>query len=346
MVTTPELIAIRRGQIRQLIEAGQTTSQIAQTLNQRRTVIVSDIRALGLTPAKAPNRPRNQARNDALAIQITALAEQRHNRSRMAKELGISYPFLLKLMDHYGITIAERIPEHGTHREYRAHGCRCAPCTAANAAATAEARAARKARLSPDSPIHGTVTGYSNHLCRCEPCTTAGVAFYADYRATPPTRTRRAWSPEEDTSILDYTRTAKEHAAALGRPVASVTSRRTHLKNAGILQEAAAEKRAAESTARKEAHARRMKAEAEAAAQQLAAATAAVQSRRGAVEALVMRGLTRQGIMATLEIDYETLRGDLEALNITPVTSLRQSPQRPSHALRPVRAGRLAVVGG
>jgi len=344
MVTTPELIAIRRGQIRQLIEAGQTTSQIAQTLNARRTIVVSDIKAMGLTPAKAPNRPRNQERNDALAIQIRALAEQRYNRSRMAKELGISDPFLRKLMDIYGITIPERLPEHGTLREYRHHKCRCSPCSAANAAAAAKGRAERKARLSPDSPIHGTATGYNNHLCRCVPCTTAGVTYYADYRATPPTRTRRNWTPEEDATILDYTRTAKEHAVALGRPVASVTSRRTHLLNADRRLEIAPTKRATAASAVKESNTLRRRAEA-AAAKELAAAAAALESRRGAVEALVLQGLTRQGIMATLEIDYETLRSDLDALKITPNVA-RQAPQHhAAHAVRPARAGRLMLVG-
>lgn len=342
MVTTPELIAIRRGQIRQLIEAGNTTPQIAQKLNERRTIIVSDIRALGLTPAKALKGPRNQERKDTLAAQVRDLAGAGTKRNRIAKDLSISEAFLRKIMAEYDIPLPVRAPEHGTLREYRTYKCRCQPCTAANTAAIAKARAARKARLSPDSPIHGTVSGYSNHLCRCAPCTAAGVEFYANYRATPAERTRRNWTPEEDAAILDYTQTAKAHAEALGRPVASITSRRTYLLRNGAVRRydtanraeaAAAQVRAAAVARRKETRSQRRAAEAElhreeaAAAERLALETILTESRRGAVAALARQGMSRANIMATLDLDYETLRNDLEVLQI-PVVAVSRSTQR------------------
>lgn len=371
MVTTPESIAIRRGQIRLLIEAGQTTSQIAQNLNERRSIVVSDIRALGLTPAKGTTGPRNKARNDTLAAQIRELAEKGTKRSHIASELGISYDFLTKLMGEYNIPKPARIPEHGTIKEYRTHRCRCVPCTAANTAAIAAARAARKARLSPDSPVHGTVSGYNNHLCRCVPCSTAGAQFYADYRATPPQRTRRSWTAEEDAAILDYTYTAKEHSERLNRPVPSVQSRRTLLLQNGAerrvgvnerisAEEAKSRRAAAAKNRRAEAVRNRRAAEAllraaeadlkreEAAlAEKLALEAILIESRRGAVKALALQGMSRTNIMATLEIDYETLRGDLEVLQLPAV------PRRVPHgtsggrglAGAAPRTGRSVLVG-
>lgn len=338
MVTTPELIAIRRGQIRQLIVAGLTAPEIARQLNERRTIVASDIKAIGITPAKVTRKPRDQARNDALAIQIRELGAQGIRRSTIAKTLAISDEFLRKLMADYGIPIPVRAPEHGTLKEYRTYSCRCSPCTAANTAEIARARAARKARLSPDSPVHGTASGYNNHLCRCYPCTTAAAQFYADYRTTPPERIKRSWTFEEDNAILDYTYTVKEHAARLNRTAPSINSRRALLLKKGAVarkperittetveakqaRAAAAEKKRSEAAARTRAAEAELKRIEVAAVMEQARAAILTAGRRDSVRALVLQGMSRADIMATMQIDYETLRADLEHLNLS-------SPQR------------------
>lgn len=315
MVTTPtQLIAIRRGKIQQLVEAGYTTPQIRQELNERTDIIVSDLRALKLQAAKVRPESRHAARNDTLESQIRPLAAQGVKRSAIAKELGISYTLLCTLMTERGIPKPARTPEHGTLREYRNRDCRCAPCTAANTAEIARARQARKARLSPDSSAHGTVSGYNNHLCRCLPCTEAASAFNIAYRDAPAVRTRRKWTPEEDQAILDYRHTAKELALTLGRPVPSITSRRTKLRKDGAIPATTRRTGGGLYDRDQQAEAARIATERKAAALLAEAA----EGRRDALRTLVMRGLSRAQLMAALGVEYETLKSDLQLLGLTP----------------------------
>jgi hypothetical protein len=326
MVTTPELIAIRRGQIRQLVEAGSTAPEIAHELNLRTTIVTSDLRALRLKPAKARHHSRTAERNDELAAQIRKMAAAGTKRSATAQTLGISYSVLCNIMTTYTIPKPVRRPEHGTVKEYRSYDCRCTPCTSANAEETARARAVRKSRLSPDSLVHGTPSGYTNHLCRCLPCTEAGAKFYASHRKNPSLRSRRNWTADEDTAVLDYNLTAKELSILLDRPIPSITSRRTSLRKKGA-EVATIKKRSrgaqpdqvrleASAAPRAEVHLAEARAKAKAGA--TARLAAATESRRGAIASLVDQGLSRAQIMFTLDIDYETLQTDLRHLGLTP----------------------------
>jgi hypothetical protein len=65
-------------------------------------------------------------------------------------------------------------PRHGTITAYGYHGCRCARCKAANAAAQQEARDRRQKAISEVPPeVHGSENGYSNYRCRCTACKAA-----------------------------------------------------------------------------------------------------------------------------------------------------------------------------
>jgi len=75
---------------------------------------------------------------------------------------------------------------HGRSATYRNRGCRCNPCTLADAQARRSSRAARLARRVLDratgrliAPVpankHGRPGTYNDHGCRCQPCTRAAT---------------------------------------------------------------------------------------------------------------------------------------------------------------------------
>lgn len=70
--------------------------------------------------------------------------------------------------------------DHGEGQTYRNHGCRCAPCTKANAADQRAARERRKG-TTPWSK-HGLASSYENYGCRCPRCTKAATAKRAEQR--------------------------------------------------------------------------------------------------------------------------------------------------------------------
>ena len=73
-------------------------------------------------------------------------------------------------------------PRHGTINGYGNHGCRCPPCTAANAEMVANARDRRIGQAIPEH-VHGTENGYSNWRCRCDDCREAHAAAMRELRA-------------------------------------------------------------------------------------------------------------------------------------------------------------------
>lgn len=70
---------------------------------------------------------------------------------------------------------------HGSRSTYINHGCRCAPCRAANCAYIVAARARRSQSIPADR--HGRVTTYWNYSCRCSLCRDANAARARDLRA-------------------------------------------------------------------------------------------------------------------------------------------------------------------
>jgi hypothetical protein len=64
-----------------------------------------------------------------------------------------------------------RVPKHGTAVEYRARGCRCDACCAANTEFFRNHRFT--SALRDDAPQHGTINGYRNYSCRCDACRAA-----------------------------------------------------------------------------------------------------------------------------------------------------------------------------
>lgn len=68
---------------------------------------------------------------------------------------------------------------HGRRGRYD-KGCRCAACTNAKRAETAQRR---QRGLPPDDERHGTLNGYSHYGCRCEPCCLARKEYSRRRRA-------------------------------------------------------------------------------------------------------------------------------------------------------------------
>lgn len=73
---------------------------------------------------------------------------------------------------------------HGLASSYRAGGCRCEECCAANTERARRDRASRAARLAADPSLatHGSAMTYLNWRCRCEKCVQAHSARMAAQR--------------------------------------------------------------------------------------------------------------------------------------------------------------------
>ena len=73
--------------------------------------------------------------------------------------------------------MSARTMTHGTQSGYKHHGCRCAECRAAHAAAERRRRAGRPrpARKPRPVPEHGTSARYARG-CRCDDCRAARAA--------------------------------------------------------------------------------------------------------------------------------------------------------------------------
>ena len=63
-------------------------------------------------------------------------------------------------------------PRHGTPNGYNNLDCRCPRCTAANTAAQARRREARRNAPTPRH-VHGTDAGYREYGCDCKRCKAA-----------------------------------------------------------------------------------------------------------------------------------------------------------------------------
>ena len=73
---------------------------------------------------------------------------------------------------------------HGKPSTYR-WGCRCIPCTKANASHKRSTRKSSEARLSADPTFaeHGREGTYTNRCCRCRPCTAAHADYTMELKA-------------------------------------------------------------------------------------------------------------------------------------------------------------------
>ena len=76
----------------------------------------------------------------------------------------------------------EMTAAHGTATGY-VTGCRCEPCTEANADRCRDMKRSRRQRLADDPSLapHGKASTYSNWGCRCEPCTRAHRTYFKEW---------------------------------------------------------------------------------------------------------------------------------------------------------------------
>lgn len=95
---------------------------------------------------------------------------------------------------------------HGIGSTYRA-GCRCRPCTDANARIRKGQRKRSGERMSSDpaAAVHGRASTYTNWCCRCELCKEAHARFMAELKSA---RTARLAA---DPSLAPHGRASTYH---------------------------------------------------------------------------------------------------------------------------------------
>jgi DNA-binding CsgD family transcriptional regulator len=148
----------------------------------------------------------------------------------IARQLGVSVERVASLLWRYENTSTGL--EHGKLSTYQYYGCRCVECIMASTNRGAARR--EEIREHPEQVTHGTYTGYFSLGCRCPECKAFGDPLVRKViePIAEATRSREPWTEAEIELLRDYSKTAKELAAELGRtPVAVKAQRRQMWKD-------------------------------------------------------------------------------------------------------------------
>lgn len=164
----------------------------------------------------------------ALFRRIGKMRDSGKSLTEIAKAMNLTLDAVAQSIWKYDHTVTKI--EHGTVSAYQYYGCRCVPCTTA---ATDRGASRRDyLREHPELVTHGTFTGYYTIGCRCEECSAFGDPRLAEYNkplVEGAPRNREEWTDREYEIVGDYSKTAKEIAAQIGRTPSSVKAARRRM---------------------------------------------------------------------------------------------------------------------